>query len=423
MSASDGNQMTIKINLGRLDKDLTELGKIGATPEGGVSRRPFSPEDRQGRSFVIEKMKEAGLETWMDPGGNIHGRRSGKNLNGPTVATGSHADTVENGGRFDGALGVMGAIEALRALNEAGIETDSNLEVISFLAEEPSRFNTTSFGSKLLAGKLRDPRILDFSDQTGLNLGHALREMDIDPAKIFAAKYSPGQMAAFVELHVEQGPILYANQLPIGIVTDIVCGYRYRVEFEGQADHSGATPMDRRKDALAAASEAILAVEQIGRKYSSKDIVATVGVIRSTPSMLNVVPGYAEILIDIRGRVHFPKTKPAQEIREAILEIGRRRKIEAHIHTLMEEESPALSENIIQVIRQCAIRRSYPYLLMPSRAGHDAMNLVDLTSVGMIFVPSKDGISHNPGEWTAAEDMGKGVSLLADTLLALATLG
>jgi N-carbamoyl-L-amino-acid hydrolase len=328
---------------------------------------------------------------------------------------------VENGGKFDGAVGVIGAIEAIRALNDLGIRTDYNLEVICFLGEEPNRFNMTTFGSKLLAGKLTDPRILDRLDEKGMTLGQALKEMGIDPAKIFEARYFPGQIRSFVELHIEQGNILYEKQIPIGIVTDVVAGYRYRVAFHGRADHSGTTPMHRRKDALAAAAEAILAVERICKKYGDKDIVGTVGFIRSTPGMMNVVPGYAEILMDIRGRYHFPKRKPAEEIKRAMLEISQNRQITVNIETLMEEESPALSEKVITVMRQCAEKGGYPYLLMPSRAGHDAMHLVDLTEVGMIFVPSKEGISHTSREWTDIVDVGKGVAFLADTLVAMAT--
>lgn len=413
--------MVTKVDLFRLERDLLDLSKIGMTPEGGVSRRPFTPEDQEGRSFVLQKMKEAGLKTWVDAAGNIHGSRPGRRVNEPPVMTGSHVDTVENGGKFDGAVGVIGAIEAIRALNDLGIRTDYNLEVICFLGEEPNRFNMTTFGSKLLAGKLTDPRILDRLDEKGMTLGQALKEMGIDPAKIFEARYFPGQIRSFVELHIEQGNILYEKQIPIGIVTDVVAGYRYRVAFHGRADHSGTTPMHRRKDALAAAAEAILAVERICKKYGDKDIVGTVGFIRSTPGMMNVVPGNAEILMDIRGRYHFPKRKPAEEIKGAMLEISQNRQITVNIETLMEEESPALSEKVITVMKQCAEKGGYPYLLMPSRAGHDAMHLVDLTEVGMIFVPSKEGISHTPREWTDIVEVGKGVAFLADTLVAMAT--
>lgn len=412
--------MTIPIDLSRVDKDLRDLGRIGETPEGGVSRRVFTPADQEGRRFILKRMQEAHLETWIDPAGNIHGRRRGRKMDGPPVGTGSHSDTVENGGKFDGAVGIIGAVEVMRALDEAGIETDAPLEMISFLGEEPNRFGLATFGSRILSGKLTDPKVLERLDPDGLTLRQALLDQGINPERIFEARQFPGRMKAFIELHVELGNVLHQAKIPIGIVTDIVSSYRYRVQFQGRADHSGTTPMNSRKDALAAAAEAILAVERICQAYSDRDILGTVGVIRSRPGMVNIVPAEAEIVMELRGRAHFSKREPAGKIRQEIEEMGRRRGIGISVETLLEEEAPVAAPRMIEAIRQCAEKLEYPYLLLPSRAGHDAMHMIHITDGGMIFIPSRDGIGHHPREWTAMADIGRGISLLAETLVALA---
>lgn len=206
------------------------LGKIGATDQGGVSRRSFTPEDQEGREFILEKMREAGLATMVDAAGNLRGHRAGR-ISGPPAMTGSHIDTVENGGKFDGALGVLAGIEVIRVLNDSGMELDYGLEVICFLAEEPSRFDMTCLGSRLLAGELTDRRILDRRDSTGKTLADAFCFLRIAPEKIFEAKVRPNEIRGFIELHVEQGSVLFEKRIPIGIVTDIVESYRYRLVF------------------------------------------------------------------------------------------------------------------------------------------------------------------------------------------------
>jgi N-carbamoyl-L-amino-acid hydrolase len=410
--------MPIAVNLFRFKKDFEEMSQIGRNPEGGASRLAFSLQDQAARKFIRKKMHEAGLDVYQDPAGNIHGLRAGAET-GPTVATGSHSDSVENGGHFDGVVGLLGAIEVMRALNDAGIQTRRGLEVICFLAEEPNSFGLSCFGSRALSGKLNDSLIFGRCDRAGQSLSTALQSMGVSPEAILDLNPQNFRYHAFIEVHVEQGKTLCKEKIPLGLVTDIVGAYRYRVKFVGQADHSGGTPMDERRDALVAAAEAILAVERICRKYQTQDIVGTVGVINVSPGMINVIPGECEIIIEVRGRVHFPKSIPVGEIKEALQNLSRQRGVEVHIETLMEDESQSVSPRVLQTLEQSVKELGYPYLMIPSRTGHDAMHMAALADVGMIFLPSREGIGHHPSEWTDMEDIEKGLQLLAAALVRL----
>lgn len=411
--------MRFAVNLSRFKKDFDDMSHIGRTAEGGASRLAFSPQDQAARDFVWEKMQQAGLDVYQDPAGNLHGRRPGTEP-GPTVATGSHSDSVENGGHFDGVVGLLGAIEVMRTLNDAGVKTRRGLEVVSFLAEEPNCFGLSCFGSRALSGKLNRSLLYGRSDRDGRTLSAALEALGVSPKAILDLNPPNFRYHAFVEVHVEQGKTLYEEKIPLGLVTDIVGAYRYKVKFKGQADHSGGTPMDQRRDALAAASEGILAVERICRRYQAQDIVGTVGVIHVSPGMINVIPGECEIIIEVRGRVHFPKSTPVAEIKEALQCISRQRNVEVQIETLMEDESQSVSPRVLQALEQSATELGLHFVKMPSRTGHDAMHMTQLADVGMIFLPSREGIGHHPSEWTDMEDIEKGLQLLAAVLVRLA---
>jgi N-carbamoyl-L-amino-acid hydrolase len=419
MFFSGNSSMRIAVNLARFKKDFNEMSQIGRSVGGGASRLAFSPQDQAAREFIRKKMHEAGLDVSQDPAGNIHGLRAGAER-GPRVATGSHSDSVENGGHFDGVVGLLGAIEVMRALNDAGIRTRRGLEAICFLAEEPNSFGLSCFGSRALSGQVSRSLLFGRRDRDGRTLSTALAALDVSPEAILGISPQEFRYHAFVEMHVEQGQALYQAKIPLGLITDIVGAYRYRVKFVGQADHSGGTPMDQRRDALAAAAEAILAVERICRSYQARDIVGTVGVIHASPGMINVIPGECEIIIEVRGRVHFPKSVPVAEIKAALQDLPRQRRVEVHIETLMEDESQSVSPRVLQALEQCATELGYSYMKMPSRTGHDAMHMALLADVGMIFLPSREGIGHHPSEWTDMEDIEKGLQLLAATLVELA---
>ncbi len=407
------------IRLDRFREDFEALAAIGRTASGGSGRLAFSVADRQARAFIRERMADAGLQVYDDPAGNIHGFLPGREES-LRVATGSHSDSVENGGHFDGAVGLLGGLEVMRALREAGIVTRRGIEVISFLAEEPNRFGLSCIGSRGLSGRLSRRMLEERRDPGGRSLGEALHAMGVSPEALLAVKPGDFRYHAFIEVHVEQGRTLFDQGVPLGLVTDIVGAYRYRIRLVGQADHAGGTPMDRRRDALTAAAEGVLAVERVCRSYHDRDIVGTVGVLRVVPGAINVIPGECEMILEVRGRAHFPKSIPVAEIRAALEEISRRRGIALEMETLMEDESRTVSEAVLETIASAADALGYPYLRMPSRTGHDAMHLAEHSPVGMIFLPSRDGIGHHPAEWTEPEDIEKGLRLLAAALVRLA---
>lgn len=410
----------IPIRLDRFQEDFEALAAIGRTAAGGSGRLAFSEADRQARAFLRERMADAGLEVHDDPAGNIHGFRPGREEGLLRVATGSHSDSVENGGHFDGAVGLLGGLEVMRALRDAGIVTRRGLELISFLAEEPNRFGLSCIGSRGLCGRLTRRLLEERRDPEGRTLGEALHSLGVSPEVLLAVKPGDFRYHAFIEVHVEQGRTLFDRGVPLGLVTDIVGAYRYRIRFLGQADHAGGTPMDRRRDALAAAAEGVLAVERVCRSYHERDIVGTVGVLRVLPGAINVIPGECEMILEVRGRAHFPKSIPVAEIRAAFEEIARRRGVALEMETLMEDESRAVSAAVLETIASCAEALGYPYLRMPSRTGHDAMHLAEHSPVGMIFLPSREGIGHHPTEWTDGQDIEKGLRLLAASLVRLA---
>ncbi len=350
--------MRVPIDISRFQKDFEEMSQIGRTAEGGASRLAFSAADRAAREWVEARMRAAGLEIFMDPAGNLHGRRAGADP-APPVATGSHSDSVANGGHFDGVVGLLGSIEVMRALNDLNVATRRPLEVVCFLAEEPNSFGLSCFGSRALSGQLDRSLLLGRRDPSGRTLADALASLGVSPEGVARLNPDDFRCHAFVEIHVEQGKTLDGLKIPLGLVTDIVGAYRYRVRFKGQADHSGGTPMDQRRDSLVAAAEGILAVERICRKYQGQDIVGTVGVIEARPGMINVIPGECDIIIEVRGRAHFPKSTPVGEIREALREISQRRNVEVGVETLMEDESQPVSPHVLKVLEDSQRRSAW----------------------------------------------------------------
>ncbi len=410
--------MSVMINISRFKRDFDRLAQIGRTAEGGANRIAFSQDEKVGQELVTKLMEEAGLSLWIDPAGNIHGKRKGRK-EGPPVATGSHTDTVKNGGHFDGVVGLLGAIEVMRSLDDANIATERDLEVIAFAAEETNDFGFSCYGSRALSGDFDREFIFGRHDSHGNILSDVLRSFGVSPEEILTINPDNYRYHAFIEIHVEQGRVLFDRRIPVGLVTDIVGAYRYKVNFIGVASHSGATPMDKRKDALAAAAEGVLAVESICKEYQTRDIVGTVGVVTVLPGVINVIPGRCEMIFEVRGRVDFPKTQPVAEIKKMLAAIAKRRGIEVHIETLLEDESVPVSAKVLDALQKSAEELDINYLLMPSRTGHDAAHMGNLTDIGMIFLPSREGIGHNPDEWTELEDIETGLRLLAETLVRL----
>jgi N-carbamoyl-L-amino-acid hydrolase len=328
-----------------------------------------------------------------------------------------------SGGHFDGVVGVIGALEVIRVLNENNIITKRPVEVINFSCEESSRFGGATLGSKAMAGKIGIDDLKKYKDKAGISLYEELESKGFRPNDIASAQIGTGDIYAFVELHIEQGPVLEANNIPIGIVTSIAAPTRFKVIIEGRADHSGNTPMGLRKDALAAASELVLGVEKIAREEAGENTVGTVGYLYVQPGAMNVVPGKVELGIDIRDINSEDKLKAVDAVKRLMGEIAATRGVKVDYEILTHDEPVSLAEKVINTIEVTAQEKDIPYIKMPSGAGHDAMHMADIAQAGMIFIPSINGISHNIAENSKMEDIVQGTELLLAVTIKLAQEG
>jgi N-carbamoyl-L-amino-acid hydrolase len=413
----------IPINKRRLLRDLNAVSRIGIGDHGSVTRLVFSIKELRSRQFLIHQMRQIGLQIHIDRIGNIFGRLAGANAKAPALLVGSHLDTVLHGGKFDGTMGVIAALEAVRIIKEQKLVLQSPVEVVCFVGEESSRFGYSTLGSSLVAGETHAKDLAHAADAQGTKLEDILASMGIYRKNLRSMRRDPSTIKAYLELHIEQGPILEAKKKPIGIVTSIAAPTRFRVVLTGQADHSGTTPMEMRKDALVAASEFIVALEKICRRYSRMEkgrVVGTVGAIKIEPGVINAIPGKAELSVDIRSITAEAKRRVVRLVQARIREIARRRKIQVKILPLREENPVPLDKWLIHLLRECCELRNIVYEIMPSGAGHDAMQMAKVTPAGMLFIPSRRGISHSPLEWSEPEDICLGAQLLLDSVIRVA---
>lgn len=411
------------VNKRRLMRDLNAVGRIGIGSHGAVTRLVFSVKELRSRQLLIHLMRQAGLKIHIDAIGNIFGRLDGANPKAPAVLAGSHLDTVIHGGKYDGPVGVIGALEAVRTIRENNIAFRSPLEVVCFVGEESSRFGFSTLGSSLVAGEVRPKDLTNAVDQQGTKLADVLASLGISRRNLSAIKRNPNGLKAYLELHIEQGPILEAKKKRIGLVTAIAAPSRFRVVFKGQADHSGTTPMEMRKDALVASAQLIEYIEKTCRKFSSMAkgrVVGTVGAMRIEPGVINAVPGKADLSVDIRGITARSKDQVAKMVKQKAGAIARARGIGVEILPIREEHPVPLDKRLLRVTKDICDEKGLDYEIMPSGAGHDAMQMAKITPAGMIFVPSTRGISHNPLEWTDPEDICLGAQLLMETMIRVA---
>ena len=410
----------IAINRRRLLRDLNAVSRIGIGDHGSVTRLVFSIKELRSRQFLIHQMRQIGLHIHIDRIGNIFGRLDGHDAKAPALLVGSHLDTVLHGGKFDGTMGVIAALEAARTLKEQKIVLQSPVEVVCFVGEESSRFGYSTLGSSLVAGEVHAKDLAYAADAQGNKLADILASKGIYRNNLRSMRRDPSTVKAYLELHIEQGPILEAKKKPIGIVTSIAAPTRFRVILTGQADHSGTTPMEMRKDALVAASELIVAVEEICRRYSHMEkgrVVGTVGAMKIEPGVINAIPGKTELAVDIRSITADAKKRVVRLVQAQIRQIARRRKILAEILPLREEDPVPLDKRLIRLLQECCESRNIAYEIMPSGAGHDAMQMAKVTPAGMLFIPSRRGISHSPLEWSEPEDICLGAQLLLDSII------
>jgi hydantoinase/carbamoylase family amidase len=369
-------------------------------------------------------MENAGLRVIVDPVGNIYGKRMrAVDPSLPSIVSGSHICTGTNYGKYDGTIGVLGALEAIRLLNEAEVTTVHPVEVAVFTAEESQRFRATMPGSQSVAGKLTSEDLHRYKDENGVSLWDALVSAGYHPEDLPLAQRTKSTIKAYVELHIEQGPVLEKAGKRIGIVTAIAGSTRLFATIVGRADHSGATPMALRKDALCAAAELITSVEQFGREEAHKSSVATVGYLKVEPGSMVVIPGQVTLSVDMRSIDSQSKKRMAANLQRKLADVACDRGVEISIETVQEGEPVQISERIVATIRQTCDELGIDALGMHSGAVHDAQQIATFADVGMIFVPSVAGRSHCPEEYTRIEDIALGTELLAHVLLKLSGQG
>jgi allantoate deiminase len=416
MEGHDGE--TKMIDGERLWRRISDLGEIGKQRGGGVTRLSFTEEERAAKDLVASYMEEAGLSVYEDAVGDLFGRREGRNPGSPTVLVGSHVDSVYNGGNFDGPLGVLAGIEVLQTMGEQGIETKHPIEVVAFTDEEGARFSLGMIGSRALAGKLGAEDLESYEDTDGVSVAEAMLASGLDPEKIGDAARSEGSIKAYVELHIEQGRVLESEDLPVGVVTGIAGVLWLRFNLEGETGHAGATPMNLRRDSLAAAAEIMGLIEAEAARTGTT--VGTVGQLDLEPGGINIIPGKVRFSLDLRDIDEGVRDGIEGRIMEGAEEACRRRGVALEVETLQRLAPAPCSRSVRGAVERACERLDIRPHALPSGAGHDGMQLTDLCPMGMIFVRSKGGVSHNPDEWSSREDCAAGAEVLYHTVLDLA---
>jgi N-carbamoyl-L-amino-acid hydrolase len=400
------------VDVDRLMAELDVLASKSYTPLPGVTRVLYSEPDLAARSFVKDLCKNAGLSVREDPIGNLFARWEGTNPLLAPVGTGSHIDAIPHSGRFDGTVGVLGALAAIRTLKAVGFQPARPIELLMFTAEEPTRFGVGCLGSRALSGVLSHPDLLALRDTDGRPFDEirSAAGMKGDVAKV---RLPPGYFAAFIELHIEQGRILEEAGLPIGVVAAIAAPAALRVSIQGEGGHAGGVLMEGRRDALCAAADLILAVESTARGSGSPDSVATTGVCRVHPGAVNSIPELVTLEIDIRDIELVRRDQMLQAIRVAVSSIAARRQVAARVDCVSADPPAQMSDSVMEAIKAACQDLSLKCLPMISRAYHDSLFMARIAPTGMIFIPCREGISHRPDEYASPEAIARGVEVLA----------
>ena len=398
---------------------LEHLSNIGKTEQNGSNRLAFTQADQEARTYFKGLMHDAGLSIREDAFGNIIGRLEGSDPKALAIGTGSHIDTVPNGGHYDGMVGSVASLAAVMRLKERG-PLRHPLELIIFQMEESSRFSLSTFGSKVMVGSAKLDVAGKAKDKGGVTLPEAMKAQGYDFEKLPEAVRKKGELAAFVEMHIEQSPTLEEKDLAVGIVTAIAAPIRAHVVIDGKASHSGGTAMNNRLDALVAASELILAIRTVANRFARKEIVATVGNLVVHPGAMNVVPGKVELWLDLRGTNRAVMDEAYAAVTKAAEGVAA-----AHgtpvAFTLLGADNPvAMTPKIIELMENASRDLNIPAMRIVSGAGHDTMNMAEIADVGMVFIRNRDGLSHHHDEYAAPADIMAGLDLLTETLYRLA---
>ena len=397
----------------RISENLDTLKQFTATPGNGCTRLPFTKEARDAVNYLKSVMEEAGLEVWEDAAGNVLGVLKGEDENAPCVMMGSHYDSVTNGGDYDGIAGAVCAIEVARQLKDRGITPKRNFVAVGFCDEEGLRFGTGYFGSGAMLGNRDVAYCKNFKDTNGISIYDAMKSYGLDPEKIEDAKWPEGSIGEFLELHIEQGPVLDAEKIQLGLVDCIVGIQRYMVTVHGRADHAGTTPMDMRLDAVDAATKVISKIPDWAREKGA-GTVATTGYIKTTPGGMNIVAEKVEFTVDIRSINNDYINDITTKIRAALDYETAKMGGSYEMDNKLTITPVMLSEEMLQIMEDDCKEKGYSYKRLPSGAGHDSLEIGQVIPTVMLFVPSKDGRSHCPVEHTEYDDFAKASVIMSD---------
>ena len=406
----------LKIDADRLWADLQALAEFSDASAPAVTRVLFTDSDQKARAFIKGLFIEAGLAVREDPAGNLFARWEGTRPDLPAIATGSHTDAIPLSGRFDGTVGVVGAVGAVRALRQAGYRPERPIDLIMFTSEEPTRFGVGCIGSRALSGALNAEVLASLQDGEG----RTFDEVRTSAGMLDSIRLPAGYYAAFVELHIEQGPTLEHEQTPIGVVTAIAAPAALRVTIEGDGGHAGTVLMPARKDALCAAAELILAVEGAARSSGSADTVATTGVCQVHPGAVNSIPDRVVLEMDVRDIDPEPRDQVINRVREMVNDVAARRGLNATVEVLNADPPARCAPVVVSAITDACRRLNLGCRLMISRAYHDALFMARIAPTAMIFIPSAAGYSHRPEEYSSPEEIARGAAVLALVLADLA---
>ncbi|PWK66470.1 allantoate amidohydrolase [Aminobacter sp. AP02] len=392
----------------RIMQRCDELGSI-TEPGAGVTRLYLSPQHRMAAETIAGWMRDAGMDARIDEAGNVVGRYHSDSGGGPYLLTGSHMDSVVHAGCYDGPLGVLTSLDCVAVLHGRGRRLPFGVEVVAFADEEGTRFRTTLAGSRAITGQFGED-LFNAKDGDGLSVREAMMEFGLDPDAVGKASHRPDELIGYVELHIEQGPVLQAADLPIGVVTAISGQTRAVIKLKGAANHAGTVPMGMRKDPLLAAAEIALAVERVASAYP--DTVGTVGFIKAEPGSINVIPGEVSLTVDLRSQADDNRHSAFRELDIAARAIAALRGVGIDINTILDLKSCPCAPGFVSQMTASVESTGVRPLHLPSGAGHDGMAMSAMTDIGMIFVRCKDGISHSPEESVTAADVATGASAL-----------
>jgi ureidoglycolate amidohydrolase len=412
--------LAIEVDQDRLLSEIEALGSISEAEPPVVTRIVFTPSDLKARAWMKSRCEEAGLALRQDAIGNTFARWNGSNPSAPVVGTGSHIDAIPNAGKYDGVVGVLGGLEAIRALQRSGFHPAHSIEVLIFTAEEPTRFGIGCLGSRMLAGTLSPDAARKLTDKAGAAVEEVRREAGM-LGELEQVKLPDGYYKAFVELHIEQGPLLERKKIPLGLVTQIAAPASFRITLEGAGGHAGGVLMLDRRDALCAAAELILAIETAARTTGCVDTVATVGICEVFPGAVNSIPSHVHLSVDIRDTDLQRRDAVIQSMEQSSKLISAGRQVTIQTELLNADAPAASAPEIVEALSESCRKHQLNFLPMVSRAYHDSLFMSRIAPVAMLFIPCRNGYSHRPDEYASPEDIARGTLVLAETLAALST--